>query len=341
MKTILSLFLGLLLFATAGNARPVHARTASLANPRAASPLVSSWTTFGDPAEQAFTLEVPQGWKITGGLYRFGVLDPRFMVDMVSPDGKVDIRLGDYRVPPFAPLTPTLQSLGFTEGRRYSPRNVAQEVVANYREGWIFADLYGQARFSSACTHLNLKSMNKEEPVHPSGPNVTTTAGEALYTCESSGGPRVAYVFAETQYTQMQQSGAWMVSWLYSFIAPQSEADEALKTTLHALSTFVVSPQWYYRQLQINGQVGEDAMRDFHRGMDAIQQDYQRRSAASQSQFDEMSRALRGVDLTIDPVDGKQREVLSTGQTHWINGMGNIADSPTAPSGSHKLNTVQ
>lgn len=83
-------------------------------------------------------------------------------------------------------------------------------------------------------------------------------------------------------------------------------------------------------------------MNDFHRSMDAIHQDYERRSAASQSQFEQMDRALRGVDLTTDPVDGKQREVLSTGQTHWIDGLGNISDSPTAPTpGARRLPTLQ
>jgi len=311
------------------------------ASPSAASHPVSSWTTFADPAEQAFTISVPTGWKIIGGTYRFGVLDPRIMVDMVSPDGQVDIRLGDYRVPPFAPLTPTMRSLGFTEGRRYNPRNVAQEVVADYRPGWVFADVYGQARFSGACTPLKLKSMERETPIHKSGENQTTTAGQVVYRCESSTGTKVAYVFAETQYTQMQGSGAWMVTWLCSFLAPQERAAQTLNAMLHALSTLAINPQWEARQLQANGGAAQGAMGDFQRGMAAIQQDYQRRTAASQSQFDEMDRALRGVDLTTDPVDGKQREVLSTGQTHWINGMGNIIDSPTAPGGDvRKLNTV-
>jgi hypothetical protein len=110
---------------------------------------------------------------------------------------------------------------------------------------------------------------------------------------------------------------------------------------LHSLSTLSINPEWEYRQLQMNGSASQGAMSDFQRNLAAIQQDYKRRTAASQSQFDEMDRALRGVDLTVDPLDGKQREVVSTGQTHWIDGMGNIMDSPTAPSSAvRKLPTV-
>ena len=151
---------------------------------------------------------------------------------------------------------------------------------------------------------------------------------------ESNTGPEVAYVFAETQFTQEQSSGAWTVTWLCSVLAPRDRAAETLQTMLHVLSTFAISPQWYSRQLQMNGSAAAGAMSDFERGMAAIQKDYQRRTAASQRQSDEFDRALRGVDLTTDPVDGKEREVLRTGTTHWINGLDQIIDSPTAPGGN-------
>jgi hypothetical protein len=53
-----------------------------------------------------------------------------------------------------------------------------------------------------------------------------------------------------------------------------------------------------------------------------------------------MDRAIRGVDLTSDPVDSKQREVWSTGKTHWINGLEQVVDSPMQPGvGYYKVNT--
>jgi hypothetical protein len=256
------------------------------------------------------------------------------MVDMVSPDGKINIRFGDYRIPPYATLSATMRQLGWREGHPYAPRNMSQGMVA---------DLYGQARFSSQCTHLNLKSMKKANPVHPSNEaNTTTTAGEVVYTCDSADGPRVAYVFAETHLIEMQGIGTWLVTWLYSFIAPQNLADAVMKTTMHSLGTFAISQQWEYKQLQINGQANQYIMQDFQRNMASIQADYQRRSAAQQSQFESMDRVIRGVDLTTDSVDGSQREVWTgTGEPHWINGLNQVVDSPTQPgSNFHKLNTV-
>jgi hypothetical protein len=50
-----------------------------------------------------------------------------------------------------------------------------------------------------------------------------------------------------------------------------------------------------------------------------------------------MDRAIRGVDLTTDPVDGKRREVWTgTGAPYWINGLGQIADSVTQPDPNYR-----
>jgi len=301
-----------------------------------------AWTRFQDPAEQAFTLQVPRGWKVVGGLYRFGVLDPRPMTDMTSPDGKTNIRLGDANVPPFTPLTPTLMSLGWREGRRYSPNGVAQEVVANYRPGWVFADIYGQARFGPLCRNLRLKEMKKVPPIHEN-PQARTTAGEALYACDSADGPKVAYVFAETQYTPMQSTGVWLVTSLASFIAPQAQAGEALKILLHSASTLTISDQWMAMQLRLEGAAADTAFTQFKQNMAHEQAHFEQQSAQSQSMVDSMSRALRGVDLTVDPVDGKQREVLSAapGVRHWLTPTEQTVNSPIQCPGCRPLNPVR
>lgn len=301
-----------------------------------------SWTQFEDPAEHAFTVQVPRGWKVVGGAYRFGPLDPRAMVDMTAPDGKTNLRFGDANVPPFALLTPSMRAQGWSEGTQYSPRGVAKEVVANYRPGWVFADLYGQARFASSCQSLKLKAMNKLPPIHQN-PQGRVTAGEALYACDTPAGPKAAYVFAETQLTMMQSVGVWQVSWLYSFITPQDQAPEAMKAILHSLGTFEISQQWEAQQLRLNGAAGDAAYTTFKQTMAQEHDRFARQSAQFQNQVDGFTRALRGVDLTTDTVDGTQREVWTgTGGTHWMNPLGNVVTSPTSPGADyHRLQTVQ
>ena len=184
--------------------------------------------------------------------------------------------------------------------------------------------------------------MKQVPPIHQNS-GARTTAGEVLYTCDTAAGPKVAYGFAETQLTQMQMAGTWIVTWLYSFITPEDQALEAMKTILHSLSTFEVSPQWEAAQLRINGAASETAYSQFKQSMAQEHDRFTRQSAQFQSQVDGFSRAFRRVDLTTDAVDGKQREVWTgAGGTHWINPLGDVVNSPTSPgAGYHPLQNVQ
>jgi len=309
--------------------------------PLMAGPLANDshvvWVGFQDSAEQAFTVQVPRGWKVVGGLYRFGPLDPRIMVDMTSGDGQTNIRLGDASVPPFFPLSPTLYSLGWREGHRYSPNGVAQGVVANYRPGWVFADLYGQARFGPVCRNLELKEWKQDEPIEQNQGG-RTTAGEALYACDSAAGRKVAFVYAETHSFPPPAAGIWMVTQLGSFIAPEKQTSEALQIMLHASSTLTVSDQWEAMQLRINGAAGDAAYGQFKKNMAAEQSHFEQQSAQSESQGESFDRALRGVDLTKDPVSGEEREVLSAGPgvRHWFNATGQAVNSPTQPGPDYR-----
>jgi len=327
------LFAVALLTGAACNSQPGQSTQAAGSSPAAAT----AWQPFQDPAENCFKMQVPKGWKIAGGAYRFGPLDTRAMIDMISPDGKTNIRFGDSHVPPYSGLTPLEVKLGWREGHPYSPNNMSQGIIANYRPGWVYADLYGQARFASMCRHLSLKSMQKANPVHPDGQNMTTTAGEVVYACDSAAGPKVAYVFAETQLFELQGTRNWLVTWLYSFIAPQDQAGDAMKTMMKSLSTFETNPQWEYKQLQIDGQATEVAMKTFQQSMAQIRSNYEQKSAAMQQQEESFDRVIRGVDLTTDPIDGRQREVwMGTGGSHWINGLNQVVNSPAQPGPNYR-----
>ena len=66
-----------------------------------------------------------------------------------------------------------------------------------------------------------------------------------------------AYVFAETQLTQMQSVSVWMASWLYSLITPLDQAPEAMKTVLHSLPPLKSKAPWEAQQLRINARGGK------------------------------------------------------------------------------------
>jgi hypothetical protein len=60
------------------------------------------WTLWRDPREGAFTVPVPAGWNVQGGLMRPNVLEWRPEVIVASPGGAVQVRIGDGAVQQFA-----------------------------------------------------------------------------------------------------------------------------------------------------------------------------------------------------------------------------------------------
>ncbi len=64
----------------------------------APAPLVLSFVQFTDPMKGGFTLDVPRGWPVRGGLNHAGLGDRRWFVETQSPDG-ITVMLGDPNCP--------------------------------------------------------------------------------------------------------------------------------------------------------------------------------------------------------------------------------------------------
>src|ERR1700735_8446 len=127
----------------------------------AGSALATDWVTFKDPFEQAFTTDVPKDWTVKGGLFRLGYSDERIMVDVTSPDRKINVRLGDVAIPNY-----TLpDQLHPKEGDVYDLGAQAQMTVASYRSGTQFAALYGQSRFRNLCPKLTPQRVESVPPL--------------------------------------------------------------------------------------------------------------------------------------------------------------------------------
>src|SRR5579864_5160092 len=56
---------------------------------------------FVDAKENAFSAEVPKGWKNSGGLFRFASVDTRGALESISPGGDIRVSWGDAELPPF------------------------------------------------------------------------------------------------------------------------------------------------------------------------------------------------------------------------------------------------
>ena len=92
------------------------------------------WT---EPNEGAYTISVPQGWKIAGGVRRRTPLDVRSAVNVVSPDGTIRLFIGDYDVAPAREPDQLTRAAAMREGQIYEG-----VLLARYLTGVEFAQRY-------------------------------------------------------------------------------------------------------------------------------------------------------------------------------------------------------
>jgi len=288
------------------------------------------WVTFQDPYEQAFTVEIPQGWRVGGGLGRVGFDDYRFMIDLLSADGQTNIRLGDIAVPPYALLdgrhpAGTVDDIGL----------FAQPVFASYRSGPEFAALYARVRFYKTCQNPVADTTDVSFSLPDFLPNSSSgqqsSTGRIAYLCNS--GRQVAYADARTTLSP----NLWLVPTLASFITPQAQVPLARTILQHMTQTFKLNPAWITYQNQMNvlgGQYMVALTQQRMAQLSAQVQQFEQKMAQEQAQFDTWDNIISGFTPTIDPLTGEAREVpTGDASEYWVDSSGNVVNSNTEPTG--------
>jgi hypothetical protein len=90
------------------------------------------WT---DPREHGFSVEVPQGWAVDGGTYRFETSDIRAMTRVTSPDNDMMLQTGDQNLPVWLmPPSPGVMRTypNAREGVPFSPNHTTQMMILRY-----------------------------------------------------------------------------------------------------------------------------------------------------------------------------------------------------------------
>lgn len=306
-----------------------------------------AWTQLQDPSpEHAFVLDVPRGWTVRAGSFRLGYSDVRLMVDLKSPDGRINVRLGDVSIPAYALPNPNHPR----EGEFVDLGAQAQLTVAEYHTGQEYARRYAESRFKELCRSLTPDTRAASIPISDSWPPdpavKSSSPGEAHYQCSSGEGEKNAFVFARTNLGE----GLWTVRTLVSYLAPAGEAALATDVAQRCVQSLRLNPRWvayqqrmdafaldYQRQRQAGRRRQlQVQVAQFEQSMTAMQQQVasfergQQRSAAQSSEWGDI---LTGITPTVDPM-GNRREVWTgTRSRYFENGSGVVVNSDVMPSG--------
>jgi hypothetical protein len=308
------------------------------------------WVNYTDNAEGAFSMDIPLGWQINGGMYRFGYFDVRWMMDARSLDGNVIIRVDDPDIPPYVLPGPHSGPAGHPAVRE----GLYQMVVDNYRQAQAYAETYARNRFKSTCTSITRRQSDWTLTLPQAWQNeagARSTEASVAYDCATSNGPRIVNVYARTSIHG--NDGLWMVDPIISIIAKPEDLNLAQQMTQHMINSWQETPRWKQHQEEMT-QMGRDQIkRDFGQFMQQMQVYHQQREAAMNqqvSQFESRQQAqaaqvsswgntLTGLTNVYDPSTGTQFQVFSGPKSnYYVDGLGDKVNSNVSPGpGFHQV----
>lgn len=247
-------------------------------------------TTWREPREGAFTVGIPVGWRATGAVYRAARLDTRLSFRAESPDGRIQITIGDPNLGPRQVPNPMMGQAGMREGMLIPTGAGGQILLARFQSGAQFARQYapqlcrGAAVGSSSDLPYATRSLQSQMSAVAARYGVVAgpSVGEAYFRCGEAAG----YVYATTFWAG-QPGGYGAQTWGVFRIASVISADPAqvgyAAYILHtALETYATDPRWQARE---DAQTGADsrAISDMQNTMARNIADYGRRQASAAS----------------------------------------------------------
>lgn len=324
--------------------------------PAGAGPARSAleWVRWRDPLEGAFTVEVPKGWRVEGGLKRFAPTDPRGQIVVTSPDGLVRASAGDWEIPTFTEPTRLGVQLGFTEGKWYAPAGTQQFLIRRYLTGLEVGRDYVQRKIGSSVAGLEIaKERERTDLAAPfveemrraavPGQSGRATAGEIAFQGRLGERPAVGVYFCGTRVSTLQSPGIdpisiWGVVILNGWVAVKEKAGVGASVLDRLVRSFEYTPEWVRMQQGItleSARIVHDTNEDISK---KISDTYWGRAASETELSRRRSNANLGVEDVTDPGSGKSWKVESGSSYYWLDDRGNIVgtNTPAAPTSDYR-----
>jgi len=325
------------------------------------------WSRFDDPVEHAFTIDVPAGWRVSGGSRRMSAVEIRLGVNVTSPDGAITLFYGDSDVPIYTVPSRMLAMAGLRPGMYYKPGQGVQMLIEPYLTGEAFASQWGAQRLARTCASVSRVGA-KARPDSSSaidlayahgGVRTSILAGEATFSCTLRSAPAAGYVFAATELVQSQTSSLWDVKALVGFTALEPHAAGAYGVLTHLVASFAIDRAWQARQQAVTAQFDRIVAQTNAAVSQAIINNGRALAAASAAQFQHSQQnananfneiekydayGVRGTSDFVNPDTGSRYGFLDNSYAHtYVNNDHEIlqTDSEHLPGlGWHELHVA-
>lgn len=278
---------------------------------RQAAPAVR-YVRFTDPSEGAFTIDVPAGWRVRGGLMRRTAIDVTGSIKMDDPDGLTSIFLGDERL--YHAITPELVGGSLREGQLYN--NLAtQLIVMRYQPPRTFAGSYlpqiQQFYGLSGIQVVNQTELQPERLSSAMGP-AQNLGLDVSFKAQRQGRPVAGFLRVVIQSTQVSMAnGMYWTPYVFGWVAPLEHAAATAAIVHHSISSGKANPDWVARQQGTTMATSSAFTASSQAINDTITQSYWSRQAAYDRAFTRDSDARRDLVRLRDPNTGEEFTVAS------------------------------
>lgn len=295
---------------------------------------------WSDPREGAFTVPVPSGWQVAGGMIRPNPFVYKPEVVVASPDGAIQVRVGDAEVPNYTePIT--VPGIGqMAEGGI----GAGALVAMHYRPGHQFlTQLYLPYRYG-AVGQLQVQDLpavaERAFRLQPPAPPMRgrADAGAVRFVLASPAGPRVAWFLVITRLEAAPGlNAAWYISMadLIGYVCAPGHEMRAQAVLAEMVRGFRWNPRWLQSQYRADARLA-DAVQEYNREMNAIYAGMAAGRAAGMAaaQAPQTDQPLGIIELR-NAETGQTMRVQQTGsQDYWqVNGTGTVVgtDRGTLP----------
>lgn len=283
-----------------------------------ASPQIS-WTKYVDPKQGAFSIEVPQGWQVSGAMEQPQTVDTRPWVKAVSPDNSIAVFLGDPTIPSYTLPTAQLSSLGFPPGSRYSPGYGFNTIVAYYTPAQKYIPNYGKRVLRKlSMTNIQLEGVNSHPKLAREWNGYYNTrqysAASCQFSCMYNGKPAIGFFIGSTRNEQV----LWYVTTLGAVMSLRGQENLAMQVYLHMYKTFQMSPRWQQSQLRLTKRFSKMMFSTWREINQIARDSYRYRNAIEDKTHRKVVNALRGTEDVVDPTTGSVYNVESGPDYHWL-----------------------
>jgi len=203
------------------------------------------WT---DPYEQAFSADLPAGWRTEGGLRR-STWNVRLAFASTSADGAMQLFSGDMTLPRmFIEPNPTITSLGYREGQVFGQGGPDGQTILRFQSAENFGAQLVRSRFGAQVTGTrqrpDLAEIARRNPLLQRGPAAATAADIEFRLRDGRIGVLTLTTFGGAGMAGANAGTTWWADGVHGFIAPADSASTAAAAMARMLTSARENPQW-------------------------------------------------------------------------------------------------